>query len=929
MIQNNTFENNWMGAQSGYAIVFNSVDQGGTAPWSQVANVTFQKNVVQNSPNGMNIGSVGNPPGAAASNFNINNNLLYNISGRLFLVNGAYSTTLSNVSITNNTGILNSSSNSAVTFDGVPTTGFVFSNNVVSNGTYGIFGTGLTGHAAIDYFAPGATVTGNVLIGGSPSNFTGYAGNYTPSSVTFVNPSTGNYNLTNPSLYDSGNAGDQFISSGSPTAVVTATSDSPANGDLNAGKTVALTLSFGEAVTVAGGTPTLTLNDGGTATYASGSGTSALTFTTTVAAGQNAASLAATAVNLPTGVTITDGAGNAANLSLSGLTQSGPQIDTTAPAVTAIADSPSTGDLNAGKTVALTLSFGEAVTVAGGTPTLTLNDGGTATYASGSGTNALTFTTTVAAGQNAASLAATAVNLSTGVTITDGAGNAANLSLSGLTQSGPQIDTTTPAVTAIANSPSAGDLNAGKTVALTLSFGEAVTVAGGTPTLTLNDGGTATYASGSGTSALTFTTTVAAGQNAASLAATAVNLPTGVTITDGAGNAANLSLSGLTQSGPQIDTTAPAVTAIADSPSTGDLNAGKTVALTLSFGEAVTVAGGTPTLTLNDGGIATYASGSGTNALTFTTTVAAGQNAASLAATAVNLSTGVTITDGAGNAANLSLSGLTQSGPQIDTTTPAVTAIADSPDSGDLNAGKTVALTLSFGEAVTVAGGTPTLTLNDGGTATYASGSGTNALTFIYTVAAGQNTPDLMVTGVNLNSASIDDSAGNAANLSLSSIAQGSPQIDTTPPSVTGVTASPGSGTESVGNAITFTVNMSEAVTIAGGTPTLTLNDGGTATYASGSGTNALTFSSTVGATDSSVSSLAITAVNLPSGVTITDGAGNAANHGGRTCHIRGSFREPACYCRRLSWRTKPRSMRRETLRSQTQPPTFRQASTR
>ena len=47
---------------------------------------------------------------------------------------------------------------------------------------------------------------------------------------------------------------------------------------------------------------------------------------------------------------------------------------------------------------------------------------------------------------------------------------------------------------------------------------------------------------------------------------------------------------------------------------------------------------------------------------------------------------------------------------------------------------------------MTVAGGTPTLTLNDGGTATYAGGSGTNALTFSYTVAAGQNTSGLAVT---------------------------------------------------------------------------------------------------------------------------------------------------------------------------------------
>ena len=34
-------------------------------------------------------------------------------------------------------------------------------------------------------------------------------------------------------------------------------------------------------------------------------------------------------------------------------------------------------------------------------------------------------------------------------------------------------------------------------------------------------------------------------------------------------------------------------------------------------------------------------------------------------------------------------------------------------------------------------------------------------------------------------------------------------------------------------------------MTVAGGTPTLTLNDGGTATYTGGSGSNALTFSYT------------------------------------------------------------------------------------
>ena len=152
--------------------------------------------------------------------------------------------------------------------------------------------------------------------------------------------------------------------------------------------------------------------------------------------------------------------------------------------------------------------------------------------------------------------------------------------------------------------------------------------------------------------------------------------------------------------------------------------------------------GGTPTLTLNDGGTATYTGGSGTNALTFSYTVGAGQNTAALAATAVNLNS-ATITDGAGNAANLSLTGLTQTGPQIDTTTPTVSSVLVGPASrraATSMPASTVTLTLNLSEAVTVAGGTPTLTLNDGGTATYSGGSGTNALTFSYTVGAGQNT---------------------------------------------------------------------------------------------------------------------------------------------------------------------------------------------
>ena len=164
--------------------------------------------------------------------------------------------------------------------------------------------------------------------------------------------------------------------------------------------------------------------------------------------------------------------------------------------------------------------------------------------------------------------------------------------------------------------------------------------------------------------------------------------------------------------------------------------------------------------------------------------------------------------------------------------------------------------------------GTPQLTLNDGGTATYVSGSGTSALTFTYTVAAGQNTPDLMVTAVNLNGGTIQDGAGNAANLSLTGLTQGSPQIDTTPPTVSSVAAT--AGDYIAGNTLTLTLAMSENVTVTG-KPTLTLNDGGTASYVSGSGTNTLTFSYAV-ASGQNTPALQVTAVNG----TIADLAGNA-----------------------------------------------------
>ena len=104
-------------------------------------------------------------------------------------------------------------------------------------------------------------------------------------------------------------------------------------------------------------------------------------------------------------------------------------------------------------------------------------------------------------------------------------------------------------------------------------------------------------------------------------------------------------------------------------------------------------------------------------------------------------------------------------------------------------------------------------------------------------------------------------------------------------PTVTSVVASGsgisnGSGDQKQSEAITLTVNTSEAITVdtTGGTPALTLNTGDTVNYASGSGSSALVFTYTIGAGDN-VDDLQIVGFALNGG-TFRDAAGNDLSTG-------------------------------------------------
>jgi large repetitive protein len=129
------------------------------------------------------------------------------------------------------------------------------------------------------------------------------------------------------------------------------------------------------------------------------------------------------------------------------------QLDITAPTVSSIAITAATDSqnntLNVGDIVTATVTMSEAVNVTG-SPQLALNIGGDtvqATYASGTGTNSLTYTYTIQAGQtdiNGISINANSLALNGG-TISDTQGNAATLVHSAVTDNNSYlVDTTVP-----------------------------------------------------------------------------------------------------------------------------------------------------------------------------------------------------------------------------------------------------------------------------------------------------------------------------------------------------------------------------------------------------------------------------------------------------------------------------------------------------
>ncbi|MDD2161168.1 cadherin domain-containing protein [Pseudomonas sp. MIL19] len=256
-----------------------------------------------------------------------------------------------------------------------------------------------------------------------------------------------------------------------------------------------------------------------------------------------------------------------------------------------------------------------------------------------------------------------------------------------------------------------------------------------------------------------------------------------VIATDAAGNASEQAVTlGINN----LDDTAPTITSVATAPAITENSAAGQVVYTVTSTDDVDVVSGATSYSLKAGGDAALFS---INAATGEVTLTDSPDYE----TKSSYSFTVVATDAANNASEkvvtLAINDI------ADEIAPAVSSIAISAASGaqnnSLNVGDVVSVTVSMDEATLVdtTGGAPRVALNIGGSTVYAdyvSGSGSTALVFQYTIQAGQtdtNGISLDANALQANGGSLQDAAGNAANLDHVAVADNASYlVDTTVP---------------------------------------------------------------------------------------------------------------------------------------------------
>jgi hypothetical protein len=211
LIEANLLEHNWLAAQTGYALLFKPENQDGSAPWTEVSDVTFQFNIVRHVSSAISIlGTDYEHPSRELQRLQIRHNLFYDVDasrwggdGRFLKVGGGPV----DVVVDHNTAIQSGSVLQLYgSRNGRPWVieNLRFTNNLTRHNQYGILGDSAGfGKSAIAAYLNREQIRRNVLAGGNPSRYP--ADNFFPSvdelMAEFVDSAGGDYRLRPDSRY--------------------------------------------------------------------------------------------------------------------------------------------------------------------------------------------------------------------------------------------------------------------------------------------------------------------------------------------------------------------------------------------------------------------------------------------------------------------------------------------------------------------------------------------------------------------------------------------------------------------------------------------------------------------------------------------------------------------------------------------------------
>ncbi len=169
LITGNILENNWVDGQTGFAFLITPRTENGTAPWIYVQDITFTYNVLRHTTSAVNISGLDSADPQKlirGRRILIQNNLFNDVNGkawggagggRLFQVQSGADA----VTIDHNTGF---QSNQIILADGIPSTNFVYQNNITMHNTYGVMGSGYaSGNPSLNHYFPGFVFQKNVI----------------------------------------------------------------------------------------------------------------------------------------------------------------------------------------------------------------------------------------------------------------------------------------------------------------------------------------------------------------------------------------------------------------------------------------------------------------------------------------------------------------------------------------------------------------------------------------------------------------------------------------------------------------------------------------------------------------------------------------------------------------------------------------------